>query len=70
MSDEICKKYIRGLFAKTFGVMADEAIVGHIAKNPNLSKLNLKVTLEDNTKYSDESIEKIKLEVTKDINCK
>ena len=69
MSDEICKKDIRGLL-KTFGVMADEAIVGHIAKNPNLSKLNLKITLEDNTKSSDESIEKIKLEVTKDINCK
>ena len=67
MSDEMCKKDIRGLL-KTFGVMADEAIVSHIAKNPNLSKLNLKVTLEDNTKYSDESIEKIKLEVTKDIN--
>ena len=50
--------------------MADEAIVCHIAKNPYLSKLYLKVTLEDNTKYSDESIEKIKLEVTKDINCK
>ena len=33
MTDEICKKDIRALL-KTFGVMADEAIVGHIAKNP------------------------------------
>ncbi len=69
MSDEICKKDIRGLL-KTFGVMADEAIVSHIAKNPGLSKLSLKVTLEDNTQYSDDNIEKLNLEVTKDINCK
>ena len=45
MSDEMCKKDIRGLL-KTFGVMADEAIVGHIAKNPNVDLLNFKVTLK------------------------
>jgi tRNA nucleotidyltransferase (CCA-adding enzyme) len=69
MPDEMCKQDIRSLL-KTFGVAADEAIVGHIAKNPNLSNLSLKVTLEDNTQYSDENIEKISLEVTKEINCK
>jgi hypothetical protein len=69
MSDEMCKKDIRGLL-KTFGVMADEAIVGHIAKNPNVNTLNFKVTLEDLTKYDDENIEKLSLEVTKSINCK
>tara|TARA_B100000497_G_C7581497_1_gene350060 strand:- start:164 stop:373 length:210 start_codon:yes stop_codon:yes gene_type:complete len=69
MSDEICKKDIRGLL-KTFGVMADEAIVGHIAKNPNVNTLNFKVTLEDLTKYDDENTEKLSLEVTKSINCK
>jgi hypothetical protein len=69
MSDEMCKKDIRGLL-KTFGVMADEAIVGHIAKNPNVNTLNFKVTLEDLTKYDDENTEKLSLEVTKSINCK
>ena len=69
MSDEMCKKDIRGLL-KTFGVMADEAIVGHIAKNPNVNTLNFKVILEDLTKYDYENTEKLSLEVTKSINCK
>ena len=69
MSDEMCKKDIRGLL-KTFGVMADEAIVGHIAKNPNVNTLNFKVILEDLTKYDDENTEKLSLEITKSINCK
>ena len=68
MSDDICKKDIRGLL-KTFGVMADEAIVGHIAKNPNVNSLNFKVTLEDITEYEDSNTEKLSLEITKSINC-
>ena len=55
MSDEMCKKDIRALL-KTFGVSADEAIVGHMAKNPGVKTLNLKVTLEDLTNYGDDSI--------------
>ena len=69
MSDDMCKKDIRGLL-KTFGVMADEAIVGHIAKNPNVNLLNFKVTLEDMTEYEDSNTEKLNLEITKTINCK
>lgn len=69
MTDDICKKDIRGLL-KTFGVMADEAIVGHIAKNPNVNSLNLKVTLEDITEYEDSNTEKLSLEITKSVNCK
>ena len=69
MTDDICKKDIRGLL-KTFGVMADEAIVGHIAKNPNLNSLNFKVTLEDITEYEDSNTERLSLEITKSINCK
>jgi hypothetical protein len=69
MTDDICKKDIRGLL-KTFGVMADEAIVGHIAKNPNVNSLNFKVILEDITEYEDSNIEKLSLEITKSINCK
>mgnify|MGYP001296543191 FL=1 len=68
MTDEICKKDIRALL-KTFGVMADEAIVGHIAKNPGVNLLNFKVSLEDITEYEDSSIEKLNLEITKSVNC-
>ena len=66
MSDDMCKKDIRGLL-KTFGVMADEAIVGHISKNPNVNSLNFKVTLEDITEYEDSNTEKLSLEITKSI---
>ena len=69
MTDDICKKDIRGLL-KTFGVMADEAIVGHIAKNPNVNSLNFKVTLEDITEYEDSNTERLSLEITKSINFK
>ena len=69
MTDDICRKDIRGLL-KTFGVMADEAIVGHIAKNPNVNSLNFKVTLEDITEYEDSNTERLSLEITKSINCK
>tara|TARA_B100000579_G_C22634790_1_gene758452 strand:- start:49 stop:258 length:210 start_codon:yes stop_codon:yes gene_type:complete len=69
MSDDMCKKDIRALL-KTFGVMADEAIVGHIAKNPSAEILKLKVTLEDMTDYGDNDVEILELEVTKDIHCK
>ena len=48
------RKDIRALL-KTFGVKADEAIVGHLAKNPNVQQLNLKVTLEDLTDYGSSS---------------
>ena len=44
--DDNSRKDIRALL-KTFGVKADEAIVGYLAKNPDVQQLNLKVTLED-----------------------
>ncbi len=69
MTDEMCKKDIRGLL-KTFGVMADEAIVGHIAKNPGVNSLNFKISLEDITDYDDANIERLNLEITKGIQCK
>ena len=40
-----------------------------MAKNPGVKTLNLKVTLEDLTNYGDDSIEKLNLEITKDIHC-
>ena len=45
MTDEMCKKDIRGLL-KSFGVMADEAIVGHIATNPDVKEFYLGMSEE------------------------
>ncbi len=44
------RKDIRALL-KTFGVKADEAIIGHLARQPEVGQLRLKVTLEDLTDY-------------------
>lgn len=52
--DDNSRKDIRALL-KTFGVKADEAIVGHLAKNPDIKQLNLKVSLEDMTDYGSNS---------------
>ena len=66
--DDNSRKDIRGLL-KTFGVRADEAIVGHLAKNPGVSRLRLKVTLSDLTDYGDQPpAEPLSLEVDGDIN--
>ncbi len=62
------RKDIRALL-KTFGVKADEAIVGHLAKHPDVSKLNLKVTLEDLTDYGTSAPgEKLSLEINGEID--
>lgn len=66
--DDNSRKDIRVLL-KTFGVRADEAIVGHLAKNPGVSRLRLKVTLSDLTDYGDQRpAEPLSLEVESDIN--
>ena len=44
------RKDIRALL-KTFGVRADEAIVQHLAKYPDVRQLQLKLTLHDQTDY-------------------
>ena len=69
MTDDMCKKDIRGLL-KSFGVMADEAIVGHLAVNSNVKELNLRVVLEDLTEYENTETDRLSLEITKSIHCK
>ena len=69
MTDDMCKKDIRGLL-KSFGVMADEAIVCHLAINSNVKELNLRVVLEDLTEYENADTDKLSLEITKSIYCK
>lgn len=62
------RKDIRALL-KTFGVRADEAIVGHLAKHPDIKQLKLKVTLEDQTDYgSSPADETLSLVVDGEIN--
>jgi len=38
-------------FLKTFGIQADEAIVAHLARNPGIQPLRLRITLSDLTDY-------------------
>lgn len=66
--DDNSRKDIRALL-KTFGVKADEAIVGHLAKNPDVRQLKLKVTLEDMTDYgSDAPSESLSIVVDGQVN--
>ena len=68
LMEDNSRKDIRSLL-KTFGVKADEAIVGYLAKHPEISKLNLKVTLEDLTDYgSSKPDETLSLEISGEIN--
>lgn len=66
--DDNSRKDIRALL-KTFGVKADEAIIGHLAKNPQVTKLKLKVSLEDLTDYgSSTPSDTLSLEIESQIN--
>jgi hypothetical protein len=38
---------------KTFGIEADEAMVAHLARLPEIQALRVRVTLEDLTDYGD-----------------
>ena len=66
--DDNSRKDIRSLL-KTFGVKADEAIVAHLARHPDIKQLVLKVRLEDLTDYGEVSpSEELSLEIHGDIN--
>ncbi len=66
--DDNSRKDIRALL-KTFGVRADEAIVGHLAKHPEINQLRLKITLEDLSNYGDSAPdETLSLEIDGEIN--
>jgi hypothetical protein len=51
MEDE-SRKDIRRIL-KTFGIRADEAMVAHLARNPTIDSLQIRVKLEDLTDYGD-----------------
>lgn len=66
--DDQSRKDIRRLL-KTFGVRADEAMVAHLARNPDVDALRVRVTLEDLTDYGDDPPqEPLHLEVEEEIN--
>ena len=46
------RKDIRRIL-KTFGNEADEAMVAHLARNPDISELKIRIVLEDLTEYGD-----------------
>ena len=46
------RKDIRRIL-KTFGIKADEAMVGHLARNPEIAELKIRIVLEDLTDYGD-----------------
>lgn len=46
------RKDIRRIL-KTFGIEADEAMVAHLARNPDISELKIRIVLEDLTDYGD-----------------
>jgi rhamnose utilization protein RhaD (predicted bifunctional aldolase and dehydrogenase) len=48
--DELERKDIRRLL-KTFGVQADEALIAHLARNPDVDMVRVRITLEDLTEY-------------------
>lgn len=57
------RKDIRRLL-KTFGIKADEAIIAHLAKNPQVNGLQLRITLEDLTQYAhDDPVVPLRLQI-------
>jgi hypothetical protein len=46
------RKDIRRIL-KSFGIRADEALVAHLARNPDLTSLRVRITLEDITEYGE-----------------
>lgn len=51
--EESSRTDIRRLL-KQFGVQADEAIIAHLARNPQARPLRLRLTLEDLTAYGEQ----------------
>lgn len=67
MSDDNSRKDIRRIL-KTFGIRADEAMVAHLARNPDISSIRVRLTLEDVTEYSqDPAVEELHLTIEDEI---
>jgi hypothetical protein len=65
--EESSRTDIRRLL-KTFGVQADEAIIAHLARNPGVSSLRIRLVLEDLTDYgASPPTEPLRLEIEGEI---
>jgi hypothetical protein len=61
--EEINRQDIRRLL-KRFGVQADEALIAHLARNPDVDVLRLRIVLEDLTEYGASTpVEPLHLEI-------
>ena len=68
MSEDNSRKDIRRIL-KTFGIRADESMVAYLARNPEISSIQVRLTLEDMTEYSqDPPPEKLHLTIEDEIN--
>lgn len=54
--EESSRNDIRRLL-KTFGIQADEAMIAHLARNPEIMRLQVRLVLQDLTDYGDTSPE-------------
>jgi hypothetical protein len=50
--DDHSRKDIRRIL-KRFGIKADEEMVAHLARNPSVENLTVRITLEDLSDYGD-----------------
>ena len=50
--DDSSRNDIRRLL-KTFGIQADEEMVAHLARNPDIENLQVRLVLQDLTDYGD-----------------
>jgi hypothetical protein len=66
--DDSSRNDIRRIL-KTFGIQADEAMVAHLARHPEVGKLQIRLVLQDLTDYSDSPPkEPLHLEMEGEIN--
>lgn len=65
--EDTSRKDIRRLL-KTFGIQADEAMIAHLARNPLVDRLHVRIILEDLTDYGDNPpTQPLRVEVEGDI---
>jgi hypothetical protein len=66
--DNNSRKDIRRML-KVFGIRADETLVAHLARHPEVATLKIRITLEDITDYGDsEPEESISFSIEEDIH--
>jgi hypothetical protein len=67
MMEDTSRKDIRRLL-KTFGIQADEAMIAHLARNPAVAALRVRITLEDLTDYGNAPpLQPLRLEIEDEI---